>query len=252
MPNYMLASVHSSSAVSLPTALQEQSVLQHLWNIAERSLRGELEETIGYAVFTEELCAHKRHFPISTSPIIFPQIRLLWDSAQPHRRKRSALPDLGIGRISDAGAVQLLGGVEQKAAIEQMRGYPHPDAIREETDARTSFNRAAIQARDQIRTAVRAGALPNNMSIAWIVAVGPYFMFRNFDIFTPDELNTRFTPRPNDSGDYADTARTYNDWLCAAETELSGPIYRIGTNTASAAISNYIEAGSILYNGTRN
>ena len=135
-------------------------------------------------------------------------------------------PDLGIGRISDEGDVQLLGGVEQKAGIEQMRSYPHPDAIREETDARTSFSRlgAAVQACDQIRTAVRAGALPNNMSIAWIVAVGPYFMFRNFDIFTPDELDTRFTPRPNDSGDYADTARTYNDWLCAAETELLGPI----------------------------
>ena len=46
-----------------------------------------------------------------------------------------------------------------------MQGYPHPNTIQEEMGAQTSFNWAAIQAHDQIHTAIRAGACLNNMSI---------------------------------------------------------------------------------------
>jgi len=45
--------------------------------------------------------------------------------------RRSDIPDIGLGRLTDAGAVSLQGGAEQKPALTIMSNLPRPLTILE-------------------------------------------------------------------------------------------------------------------------
>jgi hypothetical protein len=122
--------------------------------------------------------------------IIFPQLRLLWN---PRKRedRRCDIPDIGIGRLTAAGTIHLQGGLEQKPALGYMKNLPPPSDIFNTDSLRTAINKAAVQASDQVKAALKNGCVPCNSAIKWIIACGPYFVIQEFGPYTADDLTTR-------------------------------------------------------------
>ena len=153
---------------------------------------------------------------------------------EPHRPqdRRANLPDIGIGRLLPNGIKHLQKGAEQKAVIiPLMTTLPLPSDIIDNTDLRHKVGLAALQAADQVKAAVKNGAVPDDQSIELIVAIGSYFIVRSFGPFSEAELDTR-DHRPNPSGDaiVAELLRVSHD--TASITPISEPLYRIGTSAA--------------------
>jgi hypothetical protein len=180
--------------------------------------------------------------------MIFPQLRLLWNPRKPKDR-RSDIPDIGLGHITDAGAISLQGGAEQKPALPIMNSLPPPLSIREDKSFRSVINAAIVQAGDQIKSAVKNGALPRNTAIKWIVASGPYFIICTFEPFSQDELTTR-GHKPNPSGDTIIAQMIQNQKDNARQMPILEQVYLIGTEEAARAVHAYLLSGHELYSST--
>jgi len=219
----------------------------HLNNLVHASVQGVLDESVAYGVINEMLIEHKQVLG-RDSFIIFPQLRLPWNPEK-LKDRRSNIPDVGIGRLMATGTRHLQGGVEQKVATDRMRGLPTPDSIVDDGDIRLEINRAAIQASDQVKAAVKNGTVPPNTAIRWIVAAGPYFIIRSFGPFSPAALTTR-SHRPNDSGDamLSDIAQELKDK--ASSIKIEETLHLIGTEKAAFAVHEYLISGRQLYLGT--
>src|SRR6266511_2392349 len=167
---------------------QGQSALNHLDILASSSVNGDMDESDSYGVMTEMIIEHRailgRRF------IIFPQLRLYWNP-QAHGDRRSNIPDIGLGRLLPDGTRCLQGGAEQKAGIEAMRNFPDPVDIVNDPTLRAAMHEATLQASDQVKAAIKNGALPHDVPVKWIVAVGPYFTIRQFGPFNEADLITR-------------------------------------------------------------
>jgi hypothetical protein len=166
-----------------------------------------------------------------------------------YRNSRSDIPDIGLGHITDAGAISLQGGAEQKPALPIMNSLPPPLSIREDKSFRSVINAAIVQAGDQIKSAVKNGALPRNTAIKWIVASGPYFIICTFEPFSQDELTTR-GHKPNPSGDAIIAQMIQNQKDNARQMPILEQVYLIGTEEAARAVHAYLLSGHELYSST--
>jgi len=103
------------------------------------------------------------------------------------------------------------------------------------------FSLASRQALDQVKAAIKNGAVPYNEVIEWIISIGPYFIIRRFGPFTQAELDTR-GHCPDDSGDVAaaDLIELAHQFHTTPET-----MYRIGTTEAAIAVEAFINAGAM-------
>jgi hypothetical protein len=130
------------------------------------SVAGSPDESLSYGIANEMLVEHK-NFLGRGSFIIFPQLRLLWN---PRKRedRRCDIPDIGIGRLTAAGTIHLQGGLEQKPALECMKNLPPPSDISNIDSLRAVINKAAVQASDQVKAALKNGCVPRNTAIKWI------------------------------------------------------------------------------------
>ena len=181
--------------------------------------------------------------------LIFPQLRLPWNLRK-SKDRRSDIPDLGLGRFTEAGTVSLQGGVEQKPAIMTiMRDLPPSSAIRELNQFRSTLNFASIQAEDQIKAGVKNGCLSRNTAIKWIIAAGPYFIIRAIGPFTGNELTTR-GHKPNPSGDAVLSAMIQDMKDNANEMPILESPYLVGTEAAAFAVHAYLSSGAALYHST--
>ena len=157
------------------------------------------------------------------------------------------MPDIGIGRLLPNGIKHLQGSAEQKAAIiPLMTTLPPPSDIVDNTDLCHKIGLAALQAADQVKAGVKNGAVPDDQSIEWIVAIGPYFIVRSFGPFSEVELDTR-GHRPNLSGDaiVGELLRVAHD--TASITPTSKPLYLIGTSAAANVLETFLNNGNMLY-----
>ncbi|KIJ31760.1 hypothetical protein M422DRAFT_70811 [Sphaerobolus stellatus SS14] len=225
----------------------DQNALLHLNGLSLALVQEGMDESDCYAVLTEMLIEHRviRGRPF----ILFPQLRLSWNP-QMSSDRRSNIPDIGIGRLVDGGK-RLQGGAEQKAALKVMRNFPNAADIIDDLDVRRTFHDAQIQASDQVKAAIKNGALPCNIPIKWILAVGPYFTIQHFGPFDEAHLATR-GHRPNDSGDAVVADFIESLKATRHSRPISGPLYRIGTPDAASAMHEYLfslEAMN-LYNST--
>jgi len=144
-----------------------------------------------FSISTRQMLIEHQQLRPRGAFILCPQLRLLWNPVDP-RDRRANLPDVGIGRLQPKGTVHLQGGAEQKAPIiPLMATLPCPDSIIDNSDLRRAVARAALQAADQVKAAIKNGAVPDHHSIEWIVAIGPYFIVRSFGPFSEAELDTR-------------------------------------------------------------
>lgn len=209
------------------------------------SVQGTPDESVAYGVLTQMLIEHQQLRPRGAF-ILCPQLRLLWNPVD-RQDRRANLPDIGIGRLMPNGIKLLQGGAEQKAAIiPLMATLPLPSDIIDNTDVRHKVGLAALQAADQVKAAVKNGAVPDDQSIEWIVAIGPYFIVRSFGPFSEAELDTR-GHRPNPSGDaiIAELLRVAHD--TASITPIPEPLYLIGTSAAADVLETFLDNGNMLY-----
>jgi hypothetical protein len=180
--------------------------------------------------------------------LIFPQLRLLWNPKHKSDR-RANIPDIGIGRLTPEGRYTLQGGAELKVAVDVAKSFPSSSELTRNDEFQASLRAAYIQASDQVKSAIKIGAVANNVPIRWIIAVGPYFTIQSFGPFTKDELDTR-GHRPSDSGDY-EVSSAIEQWRRdAAEKPLPGSVHCIGTLDGSTALHNYLIESAALYNST--
>lgn len=209
-----------------------------------RSVAGSPDESLSYGIANEMLVEHKNSLGRG-SFIIFPQLRLLWNLRKREDR-RCDIPDIGLGRLTAAGTIHLQGGLEQKPALEYMKNLPPPSDISNIDSLRATINKAAVQASDQVKAALKNGCIPRNTTIKWIMASGPYFVIQEFGPYTTDDLTTR-GHKPNPSGDAVTAGALKNMVDNAREMPIWGPLYLIGTREAAAAVHNYLTSGMVLY-----
>lgn len=190
---------------------------------------------------------HSHSLKTTESFLVFPQLYLPW---KPQSRKDAhrVVPDFAFGRLLRDGTVvrkKIQGGAELKAPLESMKQLPHPTAFVDTDLFRELVTLAAIQAEDQIKAAMKSRALGADRA-KWIIGIGPYFLFRNFGPFSPDELDTR-GHRPNPSGDseIADLiARLKKN---ARNIHVYEKIFCLGTKEAAVALHKYFEETFSLY-----
>ncbi|KAK7047399.1 hypothetical protein VNI00_006630 [Paramarasmius palmivorus] len=225
--------------------------LQRLDKIVRLSVQGDPDESVAYGVLNEMLFEHKNLFEPGTF-IVFPQLWLKWNPKQAGDR-RGDKPDVGIGRLRSGGSISLQGGAEQKAALlPLMRSLPPASKLEIESDMdtkeslRSRFERASSQARDQVKAAIRNGAIPYDVVVPWLVVVGPYFVVKEIGPFTEAERNTR-EYKPNDSGDFLFSEVANNLRDNAAHIPILERIYRIGTPEAAVAIDAFLRQGLAFY-----
>jgi len=185
---------------------------------------------------------HRNVLPRGTF-LVFSQVRLPWKT---HDR-RSDTADYNFGRFDDEGHLSCFGGAELKQAHECMQGLPNPQVLINNEDIRYAFTRASIQAQDQVKSAIRNGALPCKCEIPWIVAVGPYFVIEIFSPTSDAELNTRSHKPNEDSGDEDILSMISNIKSNAKFMPLPGSLYRVGTVKAAKAFHQYLTNGILLY-----
>jgi len=221
---------------------QGNEVDQYLSQLALKSVQGKPDESFGYGVVNEMLIEHRNLRPRG-EVVIFPQLRLKWNPRN-HRDRRFNLPTCGIGRYLNNGTILLQGGLEHKPPIlPLMADFPDPSVIKSHGSIDFLFSLASKQAADQVKAAIKSGAVPYNEVIEWIISVGPYFIVRHFGPFTQAELDTR-GHRPNDSGDAEVT-----DLIELAHQFHTIPeaMHRIGTVEAAIAVEAFLNIGTRLY-----
>ena len=175
--------------------------------------------------------------------VIFPQLHLEWNPGK-WRNRRANLPDCGLGRLLDNGTILLQGGLKYRPPIlPLMADFPDPSTIKSHIFNHMKFSLASRQALDQVKAAIKNGAVPYNEVIEWIISVGPYFIIRRFGPFTQAELDTR-GHRPNDSGDadVADLIELAHQFHTIPET-----MHHIGTTEAAIAVEAFHNIGARLY-----
>ena len=214
---------------------------QYLAQLALRSVQGKPIESIGYGVVNEMLIEHRNLRP-QGELIIFPQLHLKWNPGK-WRDRRANLPDCGLGRLLN-GTIFLQGGLKYKPPIlPLMADFPDPSTIKSHISNHVKFSLASRQALDQVKAAIKKGAVPYDEVIEWIISIGPYFIIRRFGPFTQAELDTQ-GHRPDDSGDAAatDLIELAHQFHAIPET-----MYRIGTTEAAIAVEAFLNAGARLY-----
>ena len=175
--------------------------------------------------------------------VIFPQLHLEWNPGK-WRNRRANLPDCGLGRLLDNGTILLQGGLKYRPPIlPLMADFPDPSTIKSHIFNHMKFSLASRQALDQVKAAIKKGAVPYDEVIEWIISIGPYFIIRRFGPFTQAELDTQ-GHRPDDSGDAAatDLIELAHQFHAIPET-----MYRIGTTEAAIAVEAFLNAGARLY-----
>ena len=214
---------------------------QYLAQLALRSVQGKPIESIGYGVVNEMLIEHRNLRP-QGELIIFPQLHLKWNPGK-WRDRRANLPDCGLGRLLN-GTIFLQGGLKYKPPIlPLMADFPDPSTIKSHISNHVKFSLASRQALDQVKAAIKKGAVPYDEVIEWIISIGPYFIIRRFGPFTQAELDTQ-GHRPDDSGDATatDLIELAHQFHAIPET-----MYRIGTTEAAIAVEAFLNAGARLY-----
>lgn len=81
--------------------------------------------------------------------------------------------------------------------LTQMHDFPSAADIVDDV-----MNHIQFQAPDQVKAAIKNGALPYDVSVKWILVAGPYFCIQDFGPFDDARLTTQIH-RPNDKGDEA-------------------------------------------------
>ena len=173
--------------------------------------------------------------------VIFPQLHLEWNPGK-WRNRRANLPDCGLGRLLDNGTILLQGGLKYRPPIlPLLADFPDPSTIKSHIFNHMKFSLASRQALDQVKAAIKNGAVPYNEVIEWIISIGPYFIIRRFGPFTQAELDTR-GHCPDDSGDVAaaDLIELAHQFHTTPET-----MYRIGTTEAAIAVEAFLNAGAM-------
>jgi hypothetical protein len=204
------------------------------------------DKTFGEGTFSgvinEMITEHRNILPRGTF-LVFSQVRLPWKIND----RRNEVPDYCLGILDTNGHLLLLGGLEIKIATLEMQGLPEPQDIANEPAVRYAFTRASLQADDQIKAAIKNGALPRNKAIRWIVAIGPYFIIQEAE-FSEAELRTRSHKRnlPQDDADADLIAKTRNIVGNAFHMPLQGQLYRIGTKEAARAVHQFLLYGNTL------
>ncbi|KAG6903311.1 hypothetical protein C0995_013064 [Termitomyces sp. Mi166 len=222
------------------------STLDYISSCVRCYLAGNVDKSELYGLINEVLIFHK--FALgSRSYIIFPQLRLLWKPASKHSKK-ALIPDFGIGRYTTHGRIRLQGGVEAKPPVSIMLNLPDPTSLEERHPVliRDEYQRAILQASDQVKAAIKNKVIPPNTTIPWIVSIGPYFIIRNFGPYNADHLSTR-GHRPNDSGDAPTLEALQQVVANASNVPLGTPIYLFGTAAAGIAMQDYLSSGLALY-----
>lgn len=218
--------------------------IQHLYEISEMSVHS-ADKSVGYGLLNELLEEHKRLHRRGDF-LIFPQLRLRWNPSNP-RDFRSNLPDLGFGRlIPPNDRLYIQGGAKHKRPVlPLMSGLPLPMTVLHSFDVRNAFAVAAKQASDQVKAAIKNGAVPQDEVISWVISIGPYFIVKNFGPFNQAELDTR-GHRPNPSGD-AGVTEAIEETLEQNRIQILEPIYLIGTPVAATAVVEFLQNGRRLY-----
>ncbi|KAE9385724.1 hypothetical protein BT96DRAFT_1006775 [Gymnopus androsaceus JB14] len=210
-------------------------------------LQSPMDESRSYGVLNEALYMHKGILQQEHGVkfMIIPQLRIPWN---PRKKsdKRHNIPDIGLGKLPRDGGIRLQGGAEAKVAVECMKSLPSPDTICQDSDFRNALSLASIQGGDQIKSAIKSGFLPDDLSIEWIVMIGPYFVLRYYGPFNEDELLTRGY-RPNDSGDAKVSALIKEMKDEARVTTITDPIHILGTPEGAVALHNYLIRSTSLH-----
>lgn len=100
---------------------------------------------------------------------------------------------------------------------------------------------------DQVKAAIKNGAIPCDCPIKWVVGCGPYFIIRAFRPYNENELTTHLH-RPNDSGDWLMTNLNQEAQATARVKCIEEPVYLIGTLEAAVAAS----CSSSVFDGWHN
>lgn len=220
--------------------------LAYLADLAYISVRLHPRQTFGEGTYSgplnEMLVEHRNVLPRGAF-LVFSQVRLPWKK----RDHRSDSADYNFGRFDEEGHLSCIGGAELKRARACMQGLPEPQDIINKQGIRHAFSRASIQAEDQVKSAIRNGALPRNCEIPWIVAVGPYFVIEKFGPMSDAELNTRSHKPNEDSGDEEMIVKALITQGNSKYIPLPGSLYRVGTVEAAKALHQYLIDGTALY-----
>lgn len=164
MSNNVLASVYLLFSAGLLMVRQEQHIIQQ--RSGTFTVRGQLKDsedtistTVGYGVLTKRLCAHKMQLPIDTHPLSTNPLAVGFSPNRPLQTLSAQRFQTSALDTSRTRAPSNCGGVEQEAAIKEVRGYPHLNTIREEEDTVLAHHLTEL-ARDQIRTVTTCPSTP--------------------------------------------------------------------------------------------
>jgi len=142
-------------------------------------------------------------------------------------------PRQGIGRLTRTG-LQMLGGYQVKAAMELMRGLPLPTAVKQDKKFQDIVNRMIKRAEDKAKAAFKNKTFPQDVTVNWIILIGPYFLIVPFGPFTDAELYT--CSSDNGNGD----------------VQMMYDLYLIGTKDAAIAFHHYLESSFHLLHDNTN
>ncbi|SRR6266436_5072047 len=127
-----------------------------------------------------------------------------------------------------------------------MLQLPSPDKVRLDWEFKAEIHKAEVQAMNQIKAAIKNGALPDQQQMKWIIGVGPYFTIKPFGPFGENDLISR-GHRPNDSAE-AVVAEILAELIAAAGTrQFEGDLFLLGTPEAAFALHAYLQNNSAFY-----
>jgi len=229
--------------------LQAQEILDHLTSVAQGCVLVDPNNTLGEGYFSgvlNEMVTQHRNLLPRDAFLVFSQVRFPWKAND----ARGDIADYCFGRFDTGGRLSLQGGAELKIGLQVMQGLPEPDSIFTDSNVRFAFFKASVQACDQVKGAIKNGALPRNHEIRWIVAVGPYFTIESYNLSSDAELNTRYHKPNENSGDedLLGMAKNFKSKPNARQMPIQGRLYRIGTREAAEAFHKYLLDGLSLYN----
>lgn len=216
-----------------PAAMTTADDQAYLKDMALMSVMGTPNEYDAYGVITEAFVLHKQPRNRYT---IFPQLRFPWNPEDP-LDKRASRPDFAIGRYHvDHPHIRVQGGAEVKKAIPEMLGLPDAHNIAKIDNIQNELRACFFQAEDQVKSAIKAGYLPNTADLRWLLFVGPYFATIHLGPYSPAGLIT-CSHKKNPSGDFQETLKI------ALTRENMVPIhdlYLLGTPEAALALEAFI------------
>jgi len=178
----------------------QMSIAKYMRNISRKAVDDTPKEDVVYAVFVEFLGPHKT--PLERF-VIYSQLSLKWKPDVKEDRC-SEIPDLGVGNFA-VGAMppfKLRFGVEEKRAIEEMRGLPPPSSMINNNAVRFAFHSLYFQAQDQAKAAIKGQYPLLGGTVQWILLIGPYWVPVVFGPFAEAELTVRAHKKESPSGDW--------------------------------------------------